>query len=112
MKYVNDAKETVEQVTNERIMYDRKGNVTDKEPLSVAHVLNQSFADGRESRTFYLNTINGLIYDPLGTDSNKKKNMNCLLKPVSQQTFDYYMMYLGSNNSLYLTRSQRSMING
>ncbi len=112
MKYVNDAKETLKQVANERVMYDAKGNVTDVEPLSVAHVLNQSFTDGRESRTFYINTINGLLYDPLGTDSNKKKSMNCLLKSVSQQTFDYYMMYLKSNNSLYLTRSQRSMING
>ena len=112
MKYINEAKDLPEQVVNNRIMYDQKGNVTDVEPLAVAHVLNQSFTDGRESRTYYLNTINGLIYDPLGTDSNKKKNMNCLLKAVSQQTFDYYMMYLKSNNSLYLTRSQRSMING
>lgn len=112
MKYVNDPKETVTQIRNERVMYDKNGKVTVTEPLAVAHVLNQKFNDGRVSRTFYLNTINGLIYDPLGTDSNKKKNMNCLLKSVSQQTFDYYMMYLETNNSLYLTRSQRSMING
>ena len=57
MKYINDAKDLPEQVVNNRIMYDQKGNVTDVEPLSVAHVLNQSFTDGRESRTYYLNTI-------------------------------------------------------
>lgn len=112
MKYVNSADESVQQIKNERVMYDKNGKPTDVEPLAVAHILNQSFTDGRKSKTYYVNTINGLIYDPLGTDSNKKKNMNCLLKAVSQRTFDYYMMYLESNNSLYLTRSQRSMING
>lgn len=112
MKYIDNAEQSVEQIKNKRTMYDAKGNETDKQPLAIAHSLQQKFSDGTESRTFYVSTINGLLYDPLGMDSNKKKNMNFLLKLVHQQTFDYYIMYLQSNNSLYLTRAQRSFING
>ena len=112
MKYIDNAEQNIEQITNKRTMYDARGNETDNQPLAVAHSLAQTFSDGAESKTFYVSTINGLLYDSLGMDSNKKKNMNCLLKQVNQKTFDYYMMYLQSNNSLYLTRAQRSFING
>lgn len=68
--------------------------------------------DGKIKKIYYVLTYNNLVYDPLGPDSNREANLNTVLKPTSKQTFDYYMKYLQSNNRLYITKAQRSYING
>ena len=55
---------------------------------------------------------NNQPYDPYGTDSHRESKLNLILKPVSQQTYNYYVSYLKTKNSLYMTRTQRSFING
>jgi hypothetical protein len=49
------------------------------------------------------------VYDPYGVDSNREKTLKLQLKKVNQETFDYYIKYLQTRNSLYMTLAQRSL---
>lgn len=51
------------------------------------------------------------IYDPYGTDSNREQNLKLVLKKVNDDTFDFYIKYLQTKNSLYMTLAQRSFSN-
>lgn len=55
---------------------------------------------------------NNQPYDPYGVDSHREPNLDLQLKQVSQETYNNYISYLRTKNSLYMTRSQRSFING
>lgn len=55
---------------------------------------------------------NNQPYDPYGIDSHRESKLDLKLKSVNQNTFNYYVSYLKTKNSLYMTRAQRSFING
>ena len=57
-------------------------------------------------------TYNNTLYDPLGTDSHRESVLALKLKKTSKQTFDYYLHYLKDRNRIYITRAQRSFIDG
>lgn len=72
------------------------------------------FAKITESRngiSYYINTHNNQIYDPLGVNANRERYLETKLKKVSKDTFDFYLIYLQTNNSIYLTRANRRFIN-
>ena len=68
--------------------------------------------DGGKQKVYYVLTYNNLLYDPLGPDSNRESRLDTVLKKTNKQTFDYYMHYLKDKNRMYITRAQRSFING
>lgn len=111
MEYINSEDAVLNPIQTSRVFYDKNGKEVEKEKDCVAQVFYQTTANKQDHRKYFLYTLNGSIYDPLGMDANKKKNMNFMLKPVSREVFDYYLMYLNTKNSLYLTRAQRSFIN-
>ena len=93
MKYIDNAEQNIEQITNKRTMYDARGNETDNQPLAVAHSLAQTFSDGTESKTFYVSTINGLLYDSLGMDSNKKSIQLKMPMPIAEMHNIFFIFY-------------------
>lgn len=68
--------------------------------------------DGSIKKIYYVLTYNNLVYDPLGSDSNRENTIKTKLKQTSKKTFDNYLKYLQSNNRLHITMAQRSYIDG
>jgi hypothetical protein len=68
--------------------------------------------DGSAQKVYRVLTHNNALYDPLGTDSHREKTLSTALKKTDKATFDYYMHYLKDGNKIYITRAQRSFING
>jgi hypothetical protein len=68
--------------------------------------------DGKLKKIYYVLTYNNLVYDPLGSDSNRENTIQTQLKPTSKKTFDSYIKYLQSNNRLHMTITQRNYIDG
>ena len=68
--------------------------------------------DGSVQKIYRVLTYNNALYDPLGTDSHREKVLNMVLKKTTKQTFDYYLNYLKDKNRIYITRAQRSFIDG
>lgn len=113
MKFVQGSDDLEDNVLTLDInKYNKKGETTDDDKNTFAKALHETRHDGTSYRKFYVVTYNNTIYDPRGTNSNRESYLDLKLKEVSQATFDYYMLYLTSKNSLYMTRAQRSFIDG
>jgi hypothetical protein len=112
MKYVEKNTDLSEIDTNITVtFFDKKGNITDDNRNAFGQIITKQKADGSNHKQYQISTYNNVLYDPMGADGHRK-NINLVLKTVDQQTFDYYIMYLKTKNSLYMTRAQRSFING
>lgn len=111
MKYFDSSDGILPESPTKRVFYNKRGSETLDEQESIAQVLYKlNGKTSKPDRKYFIYTVNGSIYDPNGVDGNKKKNMTFLLKQVGQEIFDFYILYLTTNNPIYLTRAQRSFI--
>ena len=88
----------------------------DRNASNIKNVTNQkiyakvTYVDDRESQ-FHIRTFQNTPYDPLGPYGKRENYIDTTLKRVSKNTFDFYMMYLKTNNSIYMTKAQRGYLN-
>ena len=111
MDYINDVKQTIPQSTVHVTMYNKDGKEVAEDSKALATVKTVETKQ-ETSRVYFVSTHSGVLHDPMGVNSTKRKDYTFIMKTVDQQTFDYYMMYLRTKNSLYLTRAQRRFVNG
>lgn len=67
---------------------------------------------GQEQQVLKVLVYNNMIYDPLGTDSNRENKLELTLKKVSLKTFSSYLHYLKTKNKTYFLQAQRMYNNG
>jgi len=92
--------------------FDKDGNtLTNQKDKIYARYIETKLANGTAQTKYLIATFNNVPYDPKGIDSHREANLDIKLKSVSKQSFDYYMLYLKTKNTLYMTRAQRSYIN-
>ena len=88
-------------------LFDKMGKkVMSQREKSYAKKITNTSSD-----TYYIITHEGVPYDPWGMHSHRENYIDAKFKRVSKKTFDFYMMFLQTKNSLYMTRAQRSFIN-
>jgi len=86
---------------------NKNGEVIDNDVDKVyAKVVHQNM-----SEAYQLKTYENTIFDPIGRLSNRENILETKMRKVSKNTFDYYVMYLKTNNSIYLTKANRSFLN-
>ena len=110
MKFINSSEniENVDKIETSEISLNKLGRPTaaDSEKTFAKMISSQN------QTKYAILVYNNQPYDPYGTDSHRESKLNLVLKQVSQQTYNYYVSYLKTKNSLYMTRAQRSFING
>lgn len=115
MKFINssDGVENIDKKEINEVSINKIGRtiINDSEKV-FAKMITADIGDGRVQMKYVILTFNSQPYDPYGADSHRESNLRLEYKPVSKQTYDYYVSYLRSKNSLYMTRAQRSFING
>lgn len=91
------------------VRFDKNGVMLDKTTSkdSYGKVI---FVDNKEYSHF-VKVLESNLYDPMGTYSSRRRYLEASFKKVSKNTFDFYMMYLKTNNSIYLTKAQRGFLN-
>lgn len=106
MKYLNE-NEDQEILISKEIDFNKKGSqVLNKKEKIFAKIVSS-----KENENYFITTYKNQIYDPIGINSNREKYLETKLKRVSKETFDFYLIYLQTNNSIYLTRANRRFIN-
>lgn len=102
-----------------------KKDVPDREITEVGFDKNGVMIDKKASKDTYgkivyvnnkehshhAKVLESNLYDPMGTYSSRRRYLESSFKRVSKSTFDFYMMYLKTNNSIYLTKAQRGFLN-
>jgi hypothetical protein len=114
MKYISEENKVsnVDKKNKENLKFNKLGNLITNDNELVFSSETHIFIDDFNKQTKYqVLTHNNKPYDPYGIDSHREKNLDLKLKNVNKDTFEYYLRYLQSKNSLYMTRAQRSFIN-
>ena len=115
MKFINssDSVENIDKKEIHEVLLNKLGRPINNESERVfAKTVTTDIGEGRVQMKYAILTFNNQPYDPYGADSHRESNLRLEYKPVSQQTHNYYTSYLKTKNSLYMTRAQRSFING
>lgn len=111
MKYVETLSRPSVSKTEET--YNKLGRISESEKEKVFAIYTEAdIGKDQLQKTYSIITQNNSPYDPYGIDSHRESTLSLKLKRVAKQTFDYYILYLQTRNSLYMTRAQRSYING
>jgi len=115
MKFISssDNIENIDKKQNVEILFNKVGRPTDgNNELVFAKTISVDIGNNQNQTKYFILIYKNQPYDPYGADSHRESNLKLELKSVSQQTYNYYISYLKTKNSLYMTRSQRSFING
>lgn len=105
MKFINDG--VYEKDQKVETLFTRYGEETEnnREKIYSKIIVNNGLT------SYYIRAYQNLPYDPLGPYSRREIFRDTKMIKVSKNTFDFYMMYLKSNNSIYLTKTQRGLLN-
>ena len=87
-----------------------KNAVSIEEETSKKIFAKITYVGGRES-SYYIKTFQNAPFDPLGSHGKRENYIETKLKKVAKSTFNFYMMYLKTNNSIYMTKAQRGFLN-
>lgn len=113
MKFVSSYSKSDHQKASSEELYNKLGEpLTEDSDKVFAKYIATEIGNGQLQKKYFIRTHNNVPYDPSGPDSHREAHLKTDLKSVSKQTFDYYILYLKTKNSLYMTRAQRSFING
>lgn len=105
MKYVDDSH--LDKIEVLEVLFNKDGQVsTETKENKYAKMIGKNNKD-----SYYIRTHLNVPYDPLGPYGHRENYIETKLKKVSKNTFDFYMMYLKTNNSIYLTRASRGFLN-
>lgn len=88
---------------------DKEGNTIDN--INNKDVYAKIIYLNDKEHSYHLRVLENNLYDPLGTYSNRRRFMESTFKKVSKSTFDNYVIYLKTNNSIYFTKAQRGFLN-
>tara|TARA_Y100000361_G_scaffold56714_1_gene49533 strand:- start:2440 stop:2766 length:327 start_codon:yes stop_codon:yes gene_type:complete len=94
----------------QRFKYEQFGNagnpvVNDKEKVYAEKVTSP------QGVVYKVATHDNVPFNPTGMYSARKDHIELRMKKVKKETFDFYMLFLKTNNSLYYTKAQRSYLN-
>jgi uncharacterized protein YpbB len=92
---------------SEEILFGRTGQInTGKNEKVYAKVVSNESVPA-----YYIKTYNNELFDPLGTYAKRENMLETKFKRVDKKTFDFYMVYLSTNKSIYFTKAQRGLTN-
>ena len=102
--------ESPEQIPKENraeILFNKSGRNLDSPKEKVyGKVIAKNAID-----YYYIRVHQSVPFDPMGTYAKREQYVESKLQIVSKSTFDFYMMYLKTKNTIYMTRARRGLTN-
>jgi hypothetical protein len=110
MQYISDSDgeaNTTNTFTVEHVFNKHGERISNEKENFFAKIIGND-----RNSYYYIRTHEGILFDPAGMNSYRVKFVDTKMKKVSKSTFDFYMIYLKTKNNIYLTRAQRSFLDG
>lgn len=92
--------------------FNKNGELKSEQKEGFFAKVVEKIIGNRALTAYYIRVHDSTLFDPTGTNSFRVKYLDTKMRKVSKATFDFYMIYLKTKNSIYLTRAQRSFLNG
>lgn len=94
------------------VLFDRIGGILEGEDqYSRTHYAKTIDHSVSKNISYNILTHNGVPLDPMGAYGRRERMLDTQMKKVSKGTFDFYLTYLKTNNSIYLTKARRGLLN-
>ena len=93
------------------MLFGRTGRVLENDEIHKLQHYSKIVMNDGNKETYYIRTYQSTPFDPMGPYGRRERNVDTQMKRVSKNTFDLYMTYLKTNNSIYLTKAQRGLLN-
>jgi hypothetical protein len=107
MRYIDQSLKGVEEAkTKKEIDFNKNGT-----KASIKDKVYAKYIESEKETVYFIKTYQNQPFDPMGSNSSREKYLETKFKKVSKDTFDFYLIYLQTNNSIYLTRTNRRFIN-
>ena len=108
MKYINKSDQVPAGGRLEETSFDKTGSeVINKKEKSCAKIVRMTNRSENRQK-YHIKTYQSSLYVPWGIHSHREEYIETKFQEVSKDTFDFYMLFLKTRNSLYMTRAQRS----
>ncbi len=106
MKYIDNHKQNTPTEANEDNFNKNAQKIDGPNEKTYAKIIEKQ---GRSS--YYIRVHQSVPLDPMGAYGKRDKFVETKMKPVSKSTFDFYMLYLKTKNSIYMTKARRGFTN-
>ncbi len=112
MKFIDSHDQKITKQSTEAF-FNIRGQLTDGENEKVfSKSLSIDLGGGKIQNKYFVRVFNNLPLDPFGSEAGREIWNRTELKSVSESTFENYNNYLLTRNRLFLTKVNRSYING
>ena len=109
MKYVEG--DHIERRESVVVLFDQIGAVLEGDDQHKRTHYAKSIAHSTSNNISYLIlTHDGVPLDPMGTYGRRARVLDTQMKRVNKGTFDFYLTYLKTNNTIYLTKARRGLL--
>jgi hypothetical protein len=113
MKFINEIfTDNLRTNKSTMLLFDDKATLIEDEKVAYAKTVSVELSKNKVQRKYFIRTYNNIPLDPIGSNSRRNILDRTEFKMVSYETFDFYLNYLKTKNSLFLTKANRSFING
>lgn len=92
-------------------LFGKTGNVLEDEQKHKTPHYAKIVQRTEGSDSYYIRIYQSTPFDPMGPYGRRERTLDTQLKKVSKNTFDFYVTYLKTNNSIYLTKASRGFLN-
>ena len=109
MRYVSEG--YIEKSNSQTTLFDKTGNSIDNEKQYVVSYYAKTIRTEHGEETYFARVHQSTLFDPNGPYGKRERIVDTKMKRISKSTFDFYITYLKTNNSIYLTKAQRGFLN-
>ena len=106
MKYIDDHQKNTPTETKEHLFNKNAQKIDGPNEKTYAKIVEKE-----GSSSYYIRVHQSVPLDPLGAYGKRDKFVETKMKSVHKSTFDFYMMYLSTKNSIYMTKARRGFTN-
>lgn len=107
MQFISENENIIQEERSEKLFNKNGEEISSQKEDFFAKIIGNE-----RSQLYYIRVHESILFDPNGMNSYRVKFLDTKMRKVSKLTFDYYMIYLKTRNNIYLTRAQRSFLDG
>lgn len=112
MKFIDSHDQKITKETTEAF-FNIRGELTDGQSEKVfSKSFSVDLGGGKIQNKYFIRTFNNVPLDPFGPEAGREIWNRTELKTVSEIAFENYNNYLLTRNRIFLTKVNRSYING
>lgn len=112
MKFIDSHEQKITKDITEKF-FDLKGKETNsKDEKIFSKTVSIDLGNKVVQNRYFIRIFNNVPFDPFGPEARREIWNRTDLRQVSQSTFNNYNNYLNTRNRIFLTKTNRSYIDG